>query len=210
MSLATTPCRGAPGRPRGDDRGVRPEMANRQCHGRPAVRRCEGVVRAASKRWSGASIASTTTSARSMRRRARPVRTSGVTDRVGDRTQPSAGKTGASGGERATGVEETGVDPVAERRLDQCARDWGTESGVHARPRVQSKCVQSLQKVAMPLEVVAYSNSDWAGCRKMRRSTIGGALRGVCGARSHWSCTKNAVALSLAEAGLDALSSFRV
>ena len=54
----------------------------------------------------------------------------------------------------------------------------------------------------MPKEVTVLADSDWAGCRRTRRSTSGGAI--VLGGRlvKHWSRTHASVALSSAEAEL--------
>jgi hypothetical protein len=50
-----------------------------------------------------------------------------------------------------------------------------------------------------------YSDSDWAGCAKTRRSTSGGIIMRGKHLLSHWSSTQSTVALSSAEAELNAL-----
>ena len=50
-----------------------------------------------------------------------------------------------------------------------------------------------------------YSDSDWAGCVKTRRSTSGGVLLHGKHLVHHWSSTQATVALSSAEAELNAI-----
>ena len=50
-----------------------------------------------------------------------------------------------------------------------------------------------------------FSDSDWAGCVKSRRSTSGGAISHGEHLLTHWSSTQTTVALSSAEAELNAL-----
>jgi hypothetical protein len=50
-----------------------------------------------------------------------------------------------------------------------------------------------------------YSDSDWAGCAKTRRSTSGGMILRGAHLLAHWSTTQSTVALSSAEAELNAL-----
>ena len=55
---------------------------------------------------------------------------------------------------------------------------------------------------AMPTELTAFSDTDWAGCKSTRRSTSGGmVMHGAHLVRS-WSRMQNLVALSSAEAEL--------
>ena len=54
-------------------------------------------------------------------------------------------------------------------------------------------------------EISGWSDSDWAGCTRTRRSTSGGFLLIGKHAISHWSSTQTVVALSSAEAELNAL-----
>ena len=68
-------------------------------------------------------------------------------------------------------------------------------------PRVVNKYVwQCPQR-----KLVTFSDSDWAGCVKTRRSTSGGAIMSGKHLISHWSSTQSTVALSSAEAELNAL-----
>ena len=53
--------------------------------------------------------------------------------------------------------------------------------------------------------ITGFSDSDWAGCVKTRRSTSGGFLLIGLHLISHWSSTQAVVALSSAEAELNAL-----
>lgn len=53
-----------------------------------------------------------------------------------------------------------------------------------------------------PGEVVVFTNSDWAGCPRTRRSTSGGVLMRGCHLLRHWCTTQPTVALSSAEAEL--------
>ena len=57
----------------------------------------------------------------------------------------------------------------------------------------------------MPTHLVGYSDSDWAGDPKTRRSTSGGGI--VMGAHllTHWSRTQSCIALSSGEAELNAM-----
>ena len=45
-----------------------------------------------------------------------------------------------------------------------------------------------------------YTDTDWAGCPKTRKSTSGGSLMLGCNAITHWSFTQISVALSSGEA----------
>ena len=53
-----------------------------------------------------------------------------------------------------------------------------------------------------PKEIITYTDSDWAGCRKTRKSTSGGALTYNGCIIKTWSRTQNNMALSSAEAEL--------
>ena len=57
-----------------------------------------------------------------------------------------------------------------------------------------------------PTEAVAYTDSDWAGCQKTRRSTSGGIIMLGCHAIQHWTSTQHNVANSSGEAELNALN----
>ena len=54
-------------------------------------------------------------------------------------------------------------------------------------------------------KILGYSDSDLAGCTKTRKSTSGGFLMMGKHMLSHWSSTRSVVALSSAEAELNAL-----
>ena len=54
-------------------------------------------------------------------------------------------------------------------------------------------------------ELVGYSDSDWAGCRRTRRSTSGGAIFHGKHLVQHWSRTQSTIALSSVEAELNAI-----
>jgi hypothetical protein len=54
-------------------------------------------------------------------------------------------------------------------------------------------------------QLTTYSDSDWAGCAKTRRSTSGGLVMRGKHLLAHWSSTQAPVALSSAEAELNAL-----
>jgi hypothetical protein len=54
-------------------------------------------------------------------------------------------------------------------------------------------------------KLTTYSDSDWAGCSKTRRSTSGGMILRGSHLLAHWSSTQSTVALSSAEAELNAL-----
>ena len=56
-----------------------------------------------------------------------------------------------------------------------------------------------------PKHIKAYSDSDWAGCVKTRKSTSGGILMYGIHLLHHWSSTQSVVALSSAEAELNAI-----
>ena len=55
-----------------------------------------------------------------------------------------------------------------------------------------------------PGVLTGYSDSDWAGCRRTRRSTSGGVVLHGTHLLLHWSRTQAGVALSSAEAELNA------
>ena len=55
-----------------------------------------------------------------------------------------------------------------------------------------------------PINLVVFTDSDWGGCRKTRRSTSGGAVMHGGHLIMHWSRTQQLVALSSAEAELNA------
>ena len=52
---------------------------------------------------------------------------------------------------------------------------------------------------------MGYSDSDWAGCTKTRRSTSGGGILSGTHLLTHWSRTQTCVALSSGEAELNAM-----
>ena len=62
-------------------------------------------------------------------------------------------------------------------------------------PRLVNKYLQ--QSVD---EVDVYTDTDWAGCPKTRKSTSGGCVMLGCHAIKHWSSTQTSVALSPGEA----------
>ena len=55
---------------------------------------------------------------------------------------------------------------------------------------------------SMPTELVAYSDTDWAGCKSTRRSTSGGMIMHGNHLIRSWSRMQNLVSLSSAEAEL--------
>ena len=57
----------------------------------------------------------------------------------------------------------------------------------------------------MPTHLVGFSNSDWAGCVRTRRSTSGGGIALGQHLLTHWSRTQTCVALSSGEAELNAM-----
>jgi hypothetical protein len=57
------------------------------------------------------------------------------------------------------------------------------------------------------IDILAYVDSDWAGCHKTRRSTSGGVLQMPGSTFHHFSRTQATVALSSAEAELYAITS---
>ena len=57
----------------------------------------------------------------------------------------------------------------------------------------------------MPQRLTVFTDSDWAGCRRTRRSTSGGALMNGTHLLRHWSRTQAGVALSSGEAELIAV-----
>ena len=58
---------------------------------------------------------------------------------------------------------------------------------------------------AAPLSLEGFSDSDWAGCRRTRRSTSGGVILHGTHLIHHWSRTQSGIALSSAEAELNAI-----
>ncbi len=58
----------------------------------------------------------------------------------------------------------------------------------------------------MPAHICVYSDSDWAGCVRTRRSTTGGVAMLGCHLVRSWSRTQGGVALSSAEGELNALT----
>ena len=64
----------------------------------------------------------------------------------------------------------------------------------------QSGVVEYLYKWQdSPTEILVYTDSDWAGCQRTRRSTTGGAVMYGLRLVAHWSRTQVSVALSSAE-----------
>ncbi len=59
---------------------------------------------------------------------------------------------------------------------------------------------------ASEVRITAYSDSDWAGCLRTRRSTSGGVMTLDHSTVGHWSRTQAVVALSSGEAEYYALS----
>ena len=76
---------------------------------------------------------------------------------------------------------------TALKRLCRCLK---------GRPRVVQCCPGPLRGV----EVHVYVASDWAGCRKTRKSTNGGCLVVNGGCLRSWSTTQSVMALSSGEA----------
>ena len=68
-----------------------------------------------------------------------------------------------------------------------------------------SRCVIHYRWEARPRVLSVYTDSDWAGCRRTRRSTSGGVVMLGSHVIKHWSKTQNCVALSSAEAELYAI-----
>ena len=54
-------------------------------------------------------------------------------------------------------------------------------------------------------EVLAYTDSDWGGDQRSKRSTSGGILLRGGPAIGHWSCTQQVIACSSAEAKLNGI-----
>ena len=67
------------------------------------------------------------------------------------------------------------------------------------------KVVNKFEWQNPPKKIVGLSDSDWAGCTKTRKSTSGGFLMLGKHMITHWSSTQSVVALSSAEAELNAL-----
>ena len=68
------------------------------------------------------------------------------------------------------------------------------------------RCEQLLPWQEMPEKILVYTDSDWGGCVKTRKSTSGGVLLfGNC-CFSLWSRTQGVIALSSGEAELNALT----
>ena len=73
----------------------------------------------------------------------------------------------------------------------------------------QSCMVEYMYKWQDPNEILLYTDIDWAGCPRTRRSTTGGAVMyGSC-LVAHWSRTQVSVALSSAEASFCQFAQFK-
>ena len=69
-----------------------------------------------------------------------------------------------------------------------------------------SPCVSNLFRWQSPQGIIlGYCDSDWAGCVRTRKSTSGGFIMSGCHMISHWSSTQTVIALSSAEAELNAV-----
>ena len=58
----------------------------------------------------------------------------------------------------------------------------------------------------VPTEVSVFTDSDWAGCARTRRSTSGGVILLGTHLLMHWSRTQQSVALSSCEAEVNAIN----
>ena len=70
-------------------------------------------------------------------------------------------------------------------------------------PRLVWRCAREPDEDYNTLRV--FSDSDWAGCVRTRRSTSGGVVVVACMAVKHWSTTQSTTALSVGEAEYVAL-----
>ena len=86
-----------------------------------------------------------------------------------------------------------------------CEHDWWALKKVAKYLVGRPRFVQLFRWQMMPSELTAYSDSDWAGDREIRKSTSGGmVMLGIHMIKS-WSSTQQVIALSSGEAELYAL-----
>ena len=83
--------------------------------------------------------------------------------------------------------------------------DWLPVKRVGRYLKLYPRCV-SVYRWQSPVEkLMAYTDSDWAGDRRTRKSTSGGCLMRGAHMVSHWSRTQQNIALSSAEAELNGI-----
>ena len=87
-------------------------------------------------------------------------------------------------------------DQLDERRLKRVLRY------LRGTPRASMK----FEWQERPNEIVTYTDSDWAGCSRTRKSTSGGTAMMGKHLIVHWSSTQATIALSVAEAELNGMT----
>ena len=81
-------------------------------------------------------------------------------------------------------------------------QDWERLQRLGRYLRNRSRCVLWYAYQGTPSEVTCFTDSDWAGCKRTRRSTFGGCMMWGSHPVKMWSRTQALVSLSSAEAEL--------
>ena len=77
---------------------------------------------------------------------------------------------------------------------------WGTLKRIGRYLRGAPRLVQKFEFQELPEVLVATGDSDWAGCRRTRKSTSGGLIKLGGHVLKAWSSTQGVISLSSGEA----------
>ena len=94
------------------------------------------------------------------------------------------------------------VKELARRMSSPSRQDWERLQRLARYLRHRPRCVLWYAYQGTPSEVTCFTDSDWAGCKRTRRSTSGGCMMWGSHPVKMWSRTQALVSLSSAEAEL--------